>query len=543
MNNFFEKGYNGIVDLKRPGVNIEFTAEQAKELMYCASDPLYFCKYVKIRVVDDGELLPFEPYDYQKQVLKVTHENRFVITKFPRQSGKTTIYVAYCLWNILFNRNYVIAILAHKESQAKEILRRIKTAYQALPKWMQHGIRRWNEKDIELENGSIIYVAATSPDAIRGNTPNMVLLDEFAFVSSRIAADFMGSSYPSITSGKTSKICIVSTPNGLNLFYKMWKDATSGKSSYIPLEIGWDDVPGRDEAFKQETIANLPGGAAQWEQEFECVFLGGTNTLISPTKLQAMVDTDPVMIRDDLNIYEFARELRQYVMTVDVAEGVGRDYSAFSVFDVTEFPYRQVATYRNNTITTLEYPNIIFNVAKTYNDAQVLIELNSLGMEVSNILWHDYHYENMLTTESKQFKGTILEMYTGNMRGLKMSKGTKKLGCQTLKHLIENDKLIINDSNTIFELANFVKQESSFAAEDGHNDDLVMTSVAFAWLTAQAQFSLLTSQNVRKQTAPDDSDITVPRFFHFDDSPDENRIVDDFDNDAVWQIVDSKQSF
>lgn len=451
----------------------------------------------------------------------------------------STCYVAYALWSILFNQNYIVAILAHMESQAKEILRRIKTAYMALPKWLQQGIRRWNEKDIELENGSIIYVAATSTNAIRGNSPNMLLLDEFAFVPSRIAADFMGSAYPTISSGQTTKIAIVSTPNGMNLFYKMWMDAVEKRSSYKPLEIFWNDVPGRDESFKKETIANLPGGESQWEQEFECVFLGSTNTLISSVKLQTLAIKNPLLYKDRLKIYEFPREGRRYILTADVAEGVGKDYSTFSVFDVTEFPYKQIAVFKNNEISTLDFPGVIHDVANLYNQAHVLIELNSLGTEVSNILWNDYSYENMIATESKTFKGTTLDL-TGKAKGIKTTKSTKRLGCQTLKHLIENDKLLVNDDDTIFELSNFVKKNNSYMAEEGFHDDIVMTLVTFAWLTAQKDFGLFSEYSLRREIHQEDS--TPPSMYFFDDFEEESKVVD-FDRSAVWTQVDMRRRF
>ncbi len=540
MNNSWlnSTGYNGNTKLRRINTSLGYTAEQVLEFNKCIDDPLYFCKYVKIRVQDNTELEEFTPYDYQKNTIKTIHDNRFVITKFPRQSGKSTSFVAYIVWSILFNDNYAVAVLAHVEKQAKEILKRIKTAYENLPKWMQQGSKRWNEKDIELENGSLVYVAATGPNSIRGNSPNFVLLDEFAHVPSNMASDFMGSVYPAISNSKTTKIAIVSTPKGLNTFHKMWQDANKQGdewNGYVPLEIRWNDVPGRDEEFKRKAIAALTGGEAQWDQEFECIFTGSTNTLIRPSKLASMVSQRPIIERGSLRVYSAPRDLRRYVITVDVGEGLGADYSAFQVTDITEYPFQQVAVFQDNSVSVLEYPNIIYQVATSYNNAHVLIETNSVGGQVASILWDDYNYANLMRTDYTKFVGTTFS-FTGNGMGLRQTKTTKKVGCQTLKQLLEDDKLILHDHETIFELSNFVSTAGTYKADVGFHDDLAMGLVLFGWLTTQKDFQSLTGDNYRKSLAPITAiDFTPPGIYNYDSLEDENKFI--VDAGDIWYTV------
>jgi len=262
-------GYLGNDNLKKIGVELQYTEEQVKEILKCSDDPVYFIKtYMKIVNVDHG-LVPFNMWAFQEDMVRTFHSNRFSICKMPRQVGKTTTSAGYMLWCVLFQENFNIAILANKGSLAREILGRIQYAYEYLPIWLQQGIKVWNKGNIELENGSKINAYATSAAGVRGGSYNLIFLDEFAFVPKNMADDFFTSTYPVISSGKTSKVIIVSTPYGLNHFYKMWVDASEGRSTYKPLEIHWSMVPGRDEAWKEETIRNT--SEEQFRQEFECV--------------------------------------------------------------------------------------------------------------------------------------------------------------------------------------------------------------------------------------------------------------------------------
>jgi hypothetical protein len=491
-------GYLGNSNLKRVGVTISFTEEEAQEFIKCASDPVYFIKtYVKIVNVDSG-LIPFNMWDFQEEMVRDFHANRFSICKMPRQVGKTTTTVGYMLWCVLFQEEYNIAILANKGQLAQEILSRVQKAYEYLPLWLQQGIITWNKRNIELENGSKIFAYATSAAGVRGGTYNLIFLDEFAFVPKNMADEFFTSTYPVISSGQTSKVIIVSTPCGLNHFYKMWVDATEKRSLYKPIEIHWSQVPGRDAKWKEETIRNT--SEEQFRQEFETEFIGSSATLITGAKLRSLAFRDPPWQEDCLDIYEQPQQGRMYIATVDCSEGVGLDYHTINVLDVTETPYRQVAKYRNNKLPLLFFPTVIYSLCKRYNEAYALIETNNVGQQVVDILHYDLEYEYVYKIDHHHIKGQTI---SGGFRkssgfGIKTTKTVKKIGCANLKTLIESDKLLIQDFDTIAELNTFVRVRDSYAAEEGNNDDIVMGLVLFAWLTAQTYFKDSTNIDIRK---------------------------------------------
>lgn len=492
------KGYNNNPNLPKEDYRHAFSQQEIDEFIKCANDPVYFAiTYMRIINVDRG-LMPFEMWDFQKEMLTTFHENRFSICKLPRQVGKTTTSVAFLLHYILFNENVNVAILANKAATAREIMGRLQLAFEYLPRFLQQGVKEWNKGSIELANGSRAIADSTSGSSVRGRSFNVVFLDEFAFVPNNIAEAFFMSTYPTISSGQTTKVIIVSTPNGLNLFYRMWTEAIEKRSDYIPIEIHWSMVPGRDEVWKEQTIRNT--SEDQFRQEFECEFVGSTNTLIHPSKLRSLVWLTPIRRDGMMDIYKEPEAGRTYAMTVDVAEGQGLDYSAFSVFDVTEIPYRQVAKYKNNKIAPLLFPTIIYQAARFYNEAFVLVEINSIGLQVSDILHHELAYDNLIKIESKGKQGqqTSPGFKKKVAFGLKTSKQTKMIGCTNLKALIESDKLIINDSDTIMELTTFSADKQSFAAEEGNNDDLVMTLVHFGWLTAQKYFRENIKNDIRQ---------------------------------------------
>jgi len=492
--------YLGNPNLKKANVEQEFSKEQILEFYACKNDPIYFAeKYVKIVSLDEG-LTPFQPYHFQKKLIKNFHENRFNICKMPRQTGKSTTCVAYLLHYVVFNDSVNVGILANKAATARELLGRLQTAYENLPKWMQQGIISWNRGSLELENGSKILAASTSASAVRGMSFNILFLDEFAFVPNHIADQFFSSVYPTITSGKSTKVIIVSTPHGMNHFYRMWHDAERGKNEYVPTDVHWSEVPGRDEQWKASTIANT--SEQQFKVEFECEFLGSVDTLISPSKLRALVYDEPKARSAGLDVYENCKEDHDYALTVDVARGVGGDYSAFVVIDITEFPHRVVAKFRNNEIKPMLFPNVIWEVAKSYNDAFILCEVNDVGDQVAAILNFDLEYENLLMCSMRGRAGQIVgQGFSGKKTqlGVKMSKTVKKVGALNLKTLIEEDKLSFKDYEILSELTTFIQKHNSFEAEEGCNDDLAMCLVIYAWLVAQDYFKELTDQDVRKR--------------------------------------------
>ena len=492
--------YLGNPNLKKANVAQEFTQEQILEFYACRNDPIYFAeKYVKIVSLDEG-LTPFKPYHFQKKLIKNFHENRFNICKMPRQTGKSTTCVAYLLHYVVFNDSVNVGILANKAATARELLGRLQTAYENLPKWMQQGIIAWNRGSLELENGSKILAASTSASAVRGMSFNILFLDEFAFVPNHIADSFFSSVYPTITSGKSTKVIIVSTPHGMNHFYRLWHDAEKAKNEYIPTDVHWSEVPGRDEKWKKSTIANT--SEAQFKVEFECEFLGSVDTLIAPSKLRTLVYENPKKRSAGLDVYENVQEDHDYVMSVDVARGVGGDYSAFVVVDITEFPHKVIAKYRNNEIKPMLFPNVIWEVAKSYNNAFILCEVNDVGDQVASIINYDLEYENLLMCSMRGRAGQVVgQGFSGKKTqlGVKMSKTVKKVGSLNLKTLVEEDKLIFNDYEILSELTTFIQKHNSFEAEEGCNDDLAMCLVIYAWLVAQDYFKELTDQDVRKR--------------------------------------------
>jgi hypothetical protein len=492
--------YLGNPNLKRANTQIEFTEDQIMEFMRCKASPVYFAnKHVKIVTLDEG-LKNFEPYDFQEKLINRFHQNRFNICKMPRQTGKSTTVISYLLHYVVFNDSVNIGILANKAATARELLGRLQTAYENLPKWMQQGVLSWNRGSLELENGSKILAASTSASAVRGMSFNILFLDEFAFVPNHIADSFFASVYPTITSGKSTKVIIVSTPHGMNHFYRMWHDAERSKNEYVHTDVHWSEVPGRDEKWRQQTIANTSD--QQFKVEFECEFLGSVDTLIAPSKLRSLVYENPKTRSAGLDVHQDPQENHDYIMTVDVARGVVKDYSAFVVTDITEFPHKVVAKYRNNEIKPMLFPNIIHEIAKKYNEAYILCEVNDVGDQVASILQYDLEYQNLLMCSMRGRAGQIVgQGFSGKKTqlGVKMSKTVKKVGALNLKTLVEADKLIFNDYEIMSELTTFIQKSNSFEAEEGCNDDLAMCLVIYAWLVNQDYFKELTDQDVRKR--------------------------------------------
>ena len=492
--------YLGNPLLKKANVQQEFTKEQVLEFMACKNDPVYFAKqHVKIVSLDEG-LVGFKPYDFQEKLIRNFHDHRFNICKMPRQTGKSTTSVSYLLHYAVFNDNVNIGILANKAATARDLLGRLQTAYENLPKWMQQGIISWNKGSLELENGSRILAASTSASAVRGMSFNILFLDEFAFVPNHIADSFFASVYPTITSGKSTKVIMVSTPHGMNHFYRYWHDAERGKNEYVPTDVHWSEVPGRDDVWREQTIANT--SEQQFKIEFECEFLGSVDTLIAPSKLRTMVYQEPSTRSAGLDVYVDPIKGHDYAIAVDVARGVNKDYSAFVVIDITEFPHSVVAKYRNNEIKPMLFPTIINDVGKSYNDAFVLCEVNDVGDQVASILNYDLEYKNLLMCSMRGRAGQVVgQGFSGKKTqlGVKMSKTVKKVGALNLKTLIESDKLLSCDYDIMSELTTFIQKNNSFEAEDGCNDDLAMCLVIYAWLVQQDYFKELTDQDVRKR--------------------------------------------
>lgn len=494
-------------NLKRANTTFSWTEEQVIEFLKCKEDPVYFAKnYIKIVSLDHG-LVPFSLYPFQEKLINNFHKYRFNICKMPRQTGKSTTCVSYLLHYAVFNDNVNIAILANKASTARDLLQRLQLAYENLPKWMQQGVLQWNRGSLELENGSKIVAASTSASAVRGGSYNIIFLDEFAFIPNHIADDFFASTYPTISSGQSTKVIIVSTPRGMNHFYRKWHDAERGKNEYVPTDVHWSEVPGRDEKWKASTIANT--SEQQFKVEFECEFLGSVDTLINASKLRNLVYEDPIKKNKGLDIYEDPIPEHNYMITVDVARGIGNDYSAFVIVDITAFPYKVVAKYRNNEIKPMLFPSVIEPVAKAYNYAWILVEINDIGDQIANILHFDLEYDNILMCSQRGRAGQIVGTgFSGKKSylGIRMTAAVKKLGCSNLRTLIEDDKLLTSDYEIISEMTTFIQKSSTFMAEEGCNDDLVMCLVIFAWLVAQPYFKEMTNDDIRKRIYEEQED-------------------------------------
>ena len=531
--------YLGNPNLKKANVGMSFTPEQVEEFVKCSKDPVYFIKkYIKIISLDKG-LIPFDMYDFQVDMTRKFHAERFNIAKLPRQSGKSTIVTSYLLWYVIFNDNVNVAILANKAATAREMLQRLQLSYENLPKWMQQGINQWNRGSLELENGSKIMAASTSASAVRGMSFNVIFLDEFAFIPNHIADQFFSSVYPTISSGKSTKVIIISTPHGMNMFYKLWHDAERGKNEYVTTEVHWSEVPGRDDVWKEQTIKNT--SEEQFRVEFECEFLGSVDTLISASKLRTMVYEDPITRNKGLDVFEEPKKDAQYVITVDVARGVTKDYSAFTVIDTSTIPYKMVAKYRNNQIKPLLFPNIIHQVATAYNHAYVLCEVNDIGGQVADILQFDLEYDNLLMCAMRGRAGQVVgQGFSGNktQMGVKMSTTVKKTGCANMKQLIEDDKLLISDYDVIAELTTFIQKGQAWEAEDGCNDDLAMCLVMFSWLATSDYFRELNDADVRHRMYMEQKEqieADMAPFGFISDGLDEGSFVDP--EGQVWNTV------
>lgn len=485
--------YNGNMLVKRAGIEHEFDIETIRELQKCSTDIAYFVKtYCKIITLDHGLQL-FKPYAYQENMIDVFHNNRFVVSLLPRQMGKSTIVAAYLLHYAMFNPEVSIGILANKAATSREILSRIQRMYEHLPFWMQLGVKEWNKGTVILANDSKILAAATSSDSIRGQSLNVIYLDEFAHVEQQ--NEFWESTYPVISSGENSKVIITSTPKGMELFYKIYTQAESGANNFVAIKVNWWDHPKRDEAWKQETLKNI--GEDQFKQEFECEFLGSSGTLISGDKLKSMFAVDPIMKFDNIRQYEAAQKDKVYVLIADVSRGKGLDYSTFSVIDVSAMPYKQICTFRDNMISPVDFADVINRIGKIYNDAQVLIEINDIGGQVADVLFLDFGYENILFTESQGRSGKRISGGFGKSvdRGIRTTKTVKAIGCSILKLLIEQNQLLVYDHNTIEEFKRFSKSNFSYAADPGEHDDMIMTLVLFSWLSNQSYFKDMTDIN------------------------------------------------
>ena len=492
------KSYLGNSNLKASGVPLNFTKDEIEEYLKCADDPIYFIEsYCKIVTLDHG-LQPFKLYDCQKNKVKIIHENRKVILMEGRQQGKTTTSAAYILWYTLFQGSKTVAILANKATAAREVLYRYQIMYENLPTWLQQGVTTWNKGDIALENGSIVFTAATSTSGIRGKSVNLLYVDEAAIIPNNVAEQFFTSVYPTISAGETTKILLSSTPLGYNHFWKFWNDAENDRNGFVNLFIPYWEIPGRDEAWATEQRRLL--GELKFNQEVLCNFLGSSLTLIASDSIAQMSANPIIYQKDGLDIYENVEKDHAYCIVADTAKGVGGDYSAFVIIDINQMPYKMVGKYRNNQISPLLYPSVLYRIGKEYNEAYILIEINS-SEQVAEILYAEYEYENIISVSRTPQGQVVNGGFGGNKTqlGVITDKKVKRIGCSNFKSMVEEKKLIINDADTISEISTFIEKRNSYSADEGYHDDLVMPLVLFSWLTTNSYFKELTNINIRKE--------------------------------------------
>lgn len=540
------KSYLGNPNLKAAGVELGFTKDQIEEYMKCAEDPIYFINtYCKIVTLDHG-LQPFKLYPCQINKVKIIHNERKVILMEGRQQGKTTTSAAYILWYTIFQESKTVAILANKAPAAREVLYRYQLMYENLPMWLQQGVTTWNKGDIALENGSIVFTAATSASGIRGKSVNLLYVDETAIIPNNIAEQFFTSVYPTISAGETTKILLSSTPLGYNHFWKFWNDAQNGRNGFTPLFIPYWEIPGRDEKWAEEQRKLL--GELKYNQEILCNFLGSSLTLINSDTIAQLSPSPPVYSKDGLDIFEKPQKGNVYVAVVDTAKGVGGDYSAFTVIDISTLPYKLVCKYRNNQVSPMLYPAIIQKIGREYNEAYVLIEINS-SEQVATILHDDYEYENIIFVNRSSKNGQVVSGGFGGGKtqlGVMTDKKVKRIGCFNFKSLMEEKKLLLPDADVISEISTFIESKNSYAADEGYNDDLVMTLVLFSWLTTNPYFKELTDVNLRhaiyeKRMQIIEDELTP--FGFINDGQEEEKFVDG--SGQVWAAEDnsSKYSF
>ena len=531
--------YHGNPNLKPLAYQHDFSKEEIAEYIKCREDPVYFIEnYVKIITLDKG-LQPFKLYPCQKEKVRCIMDNRRVVLMEGRQQGKTVTSAACMLHYTIFQEDKTVAIMANKSSAAREVLNRYQIMYENLPIWMQQGVKTWNKGDVELENNSKVLTAATTAAAIRGKSVNWLYIDEAAIIPNNIADEFFTSVYPTISAGETTKILLTSTPLGYNHFWKFWNESVKGVNGFENMFIPYYEIPGRDEKWLEEQKQLL--GQVKFNQEVMCEFLGSTNTLINSNTIGALSTLDPEFQNANLDIYESPEENHYYAMAVDTARGIGGDYSAFVVIDITEMPYKVVAKYRDNEIAPMLFPDVIGKVGRDYNDAFILIEVNDIGQQVVEILHQEIEYENILSTVTEKNRQFVSPGFGKSTKlGVNTSKQVKRQGCFTFKSLLEEQKLLVFDEHIIHEISTFIEKGNTYQADEGYHDDLVMCMVLFGWLSSQQFFKDMTDINTREglykqQSANIEHNLTP---YIRDDGQEPEHFVE---NGDLWLIEDNYQ--
>ena len=365
---------------------------------------------------------------------------------------------------------------------------------------------------------------------------SFLYIDECAFINNW--NDFYTSVYPTLSSGKETKMLFTSTPNSLNHFHDFWKGAIGGTNNFNPIKATWEKVPGRDDAWKQATLESMNFNLDKFAQEFEGEFIGSSGTLLSGSALKSLKAAETLSEKDGLKIYTESDPQKTYTMNCDVSHGKGLDYSTISVTDITQLPYKQVATFRSNTILPEDFSEIINTLGRYYNQAYCLIENNDIGAVVTRNLWDDYEYDNLISSEGAGRLGKKLSLGIGRRTdiGIRMTASVKKLGCSLLKVLVEQGQLIISDADTIDELNKFSKKGTSYAAEEGCHDDCVMPLVAFGWMTSTELFKELSGGSGIKTSDYQENQLAsnlLAAGVYYNGTSDEDELVK-FEGESGW---------
>lgn len=487
--------FNGIPNLRDANEPVKIDIDKLREIKKCAIDPIYFIRnYVYINTKDNGMQL-FDLYDFQEAALKRFLKYRFNINKWSRQVGKSTVVRGFILWWGIFHKDQLIAMIGNKLSLAKEQMQQLRDSYSRLPVWLQPGVKLWNKTSIQFSNNSRIIVSSSSPDNIRGFSINLLYLDEFAFLRPNLATEFIASVMPSISSGKTTRCIITSTPNSMNHFYDMWQTSLDepqaeaelqkgNNNLYVRSVVTWDQVPGRTEEWAN--AEKLKIGDQRFRQEYECEFVGSGITLIDYRCLETLKASDPLpfdnsiwppalaYIVKDISIRTFkypepagVMEAKgySYVASIDTAYGMRQDYHVLQIAKVySNIKCEQVFTMSSNCTEVSDFCRIANIILKFYHNPYLIIEYNGPGKSTYDYFFNVAMYPNIINFDL-------------HARGLWATPTMKNNVVILLKMYVQRGYIKLHDYNTIMELMSFTKKTQNTWGGGGNNHDDHVTSL------------------------------------------------------------------
>lgn len=480
MKNTNKDLYLGNKNLPTESAEFEWSPKMINDLKRSRKNILYFAEHFFYIVNLDRGKDKISLYNYQKRILRALRDNRFNIVLSSRQSGKTTLMTIYALWMCCFYEDQRILIVANKELTAINIFKRVRMAYEMLPNWLKPGVKEYGKTSMTLANGSSIGISTTSSDAGRGDSCNVLILDELAFIDNHLVENFWKSVYPIISSSKKSKIFIASTPNGTeNLFYNLYSNAIKGDNNWHPERVDWHEVPGRDDQWKHDTIRSL-GSKDAFDQEFGNKFIQ-TGESVVDEELEKKFNIDicePKYVYEEGSYRIWSEPVpgNLYVAGVDISEGVGEAASVVQVLDITDLTdITQVAVYHNNSISPYNFTSKLLEILKHWGSPPALIERNNCGAQVVDMLKNQFVYENIVNYAPH------IKNKTYDRVGVIAHTNTKYKGVTNMRYWINELKAVtIQDKETVFEIKNFVRYPNgTWSARKGENnhDDRVMSLI------------------------------------------------------------------